>query len=578
MFLRDYRNPVCDGRGFIDLSTNGSADCDGHLSHVHGGQEDHVGGEAASHKESDETAGGQHTHLQVVDEIVQQLQITFMQLADPTADGFQHGDGLLIDTLQLILLHLVGIQQHVAQNGDPGQCNDHGGEDQEGNGKTEVVKQHTRDTAGEADGQEDSRGGQGGGQNGGGDFLGAFHAGSHAVVTVGSIAVDVFQNHDGVIHDHTHTHGDAAQTHHVHSQIAHIHQDKGGQGADGHGDCNGQSGAPAAQEQEHHDTCQQHAGQNAADGGIDSQVDKVRSQIGDAVMDVSVLGSQLFHLSGNGLSRGVFIGTGLLGDLQNDAVFAVHLGDCVRFHGFQIDIGHFAQTDCTAGGQGDDHVGNIVNALEFGVRTDGQGPVAVVQVAAGEQQVLCSHVLDDVAVGKTISCRAGGIHIHGDLLCDAAADRDGSDAVDALQCGNDHIFRQSLGLSQIVTDQCYHGCWQQITEIHVDDDGVYGAVRQGQKFKFFAQLGCGDIQIRALGIGDLDLADTVRGGGGDAFHAGNRQNSCFQRAGDHVLHITGGGAVIVAHDNRHGSFHIGKQGHLQAGGKHHAEHRDHDDG
>ena len=190
-------------------------------------------------------------------------------------------------------------------------------------------------------------------------------------MAVCGVTVDVFQNNDGVIHDHADAHGNAAQTHHVHGQITHVHQNEGGQRTHGHGDGNGQGCAPAAQEQEHHDTGQQNAHQNVADGGIHRQIDKVGGQIGNAVADVAVFGGQLFHLGSHSHSCSVLVGTGLLGDLQNDAVFTVHLCHGVGLHVFQIDVSHFVQTNGAAGGQSDHHIGNISHTLELGVGTDG---------------------------------------------------------------------------------------------------------------------------------------------------------------------------------------------------------------
>ena len=90
-------------------------------------------------------------------------------------------------------------------------------------------------------------------------------------MSVCGVVIDVFQHHDGVIHDHTDAHGDTAQTHHVHGQITHVHQNEGGQRTHGHGDGDGQGGAPAAQEQKHHNARQQHAqqaGGKADDDGL----------------------------------------------------------------------------------------------------------------------------------------------------------------------------------------------------------------------------------------------------------------------------------------------------------------------
>ena len=81
-------------------------------------------------------------------------------------------------------------------------------------------------------------------------------------------AVDIFQHHDGVIHDHAHAHGDAAQAHHVQRQVKHVHQDEHRQNAHRHGDRDGHGGAPAAQEQKDHHSGQHHAQDDILQGGL----------------------------------------------------------------------------------------------------------------------------------------------------------------------------------------------------------------------------------------------------------------------------------------------------------------------
>ena len=61
-----------------------------------------------------------------------------------------------------------------------------------------------------------------------------------------------------------------------------------------------------------------------------------------------------------------------------------------------------------------------------------------------------------------------------------------------------------------------------IVDIH--DDGVRGPVRQRQLVKLLPQLGGCNVQVRSICIGDLELADPLRGGGAHLFHAGYRHN------------------------------------------------------
>ena len=198
-------------------------------------------------------------------------------------------------------------------------------------------------------------------------------------------------------------------------------------------------------------------------------------------------------------------------------------------------------------------------------------------ITAGIEQVLRHQELGDVVLGKAVAAGAGGVHLHGDLLGNAAADGDLGDAVDTLQGGGHGLLREVLQLAEILTDEGHHGGGHQVGEVHIHDDGVQRALRQGQRVKLFPQLHGRHIQVRAIGVGDLELADAVGGGRADALHAGNRHHRRLQGAGQKLLHVAGGGAVIIAVHNSHRRLHVRQKGHLELGGEHRAEHGDHDD-
>ena len=392
------------------------------------------------------------------------------------------------------------------------------------------------------------------------------------------VVVNVFQHHDGVIHDHADAHGDTAQAHHVHGQIPGIHQHEHQQDAHGHGDGDGHGGAPAAQEQKHDDRRQQHAQDDVGQSRFHRQVDKVGGQVGQGVMDVAVFLGQLLHPRRHGFGRLGFVGAGLLGNLQQDALFAVHLRNGVLFRGLQLHFRHIAQPQSSAGGQRDEHIRHVLHAAELGVRTDRQSLGAVLQVTAGIEQILRHQELGDIRIGQAETGCAGRVDLHRDLLRHAAADGNGGHAVDTLQRRRDHVLCQFLQLGQVIAHQRHHCRRQQVADVHIHDNGINGALRQAQRAELFPQLGRRDVQVRPFGVGDLDLTHTVGGRGGHAFHTGDGHDGRLQRASHQLFHIAGGRAVVVAHNDCHGRFHIRQQRHLQLRGEYHAEHRDHDNG
>ena len=206
-------------------------------------------------------------------------------------------------------------------------------------------------------------------------------------------AIDILQHHDGVVHDHAHAHGDAAQTHHVQSEVKDIHQDEHGQDADGHGDGDGHGGAPAAQEQEHHDGRQDYAQHNVLHGGFHRQIDIVRGQVRGGVLHGGVVRLQLRQTRLDCVGNGHLVGAGLLGDLEQDAVCAVHGGNGIRVRGLQSYGGHFRETYGPAGGQGQDHVGYVVHRLKLGVGTHRQSFGTILHVAAGVDEIFRSQEL-----------------------------------------------------------------------------------------------------------------------------------------------------------------------------------------
>ena len=392
---------------------------------------------------------------------------------------------------------------------------------------------------------------------------------------LGGPAVDVFQHHNGVVHNHTHTHGDAPQGHHIQGQVKDVHQYEHREDAHRHGHSDGGGGAPPAQKEEHHHGGQNHAHLDVLHGGVHRHVNVVRGGVQHGVDHRSVALLELGHLGHHRVGGRHLVGPGLLGHLKHHTGDAVGFGHSLRVAGFQHHIGHLRQADGAPGLERNNHIGHVLHRLELGVGGDGEGLGAVSQVAAGEQEVFGGENLGDVGVGQPEAGGPGGVHLHGDLLLHAAGDGHLGHAVDALQGGGHRVLGQGLDRGQILSLEGDHGRGHQVADVDVDDNGVHGPIGEGQPVKLLPQLGGGDIQVGALHIGDLELAHPIGGSGLHPLHPGHRHNGRLQGAGDQLLHVGGAGAVVVAHHQGGGGLHVGQEGQLEPGGKDHAEDGDH---
>ena len=278
----------------------------------------------------------------------------------------------------------------------------------------------------------------------------------------------------------------------------------------------------------------------------------------------------------HGLGGGGLVGAGLLGDLENDAGGAVYLGGGVGVLRLQRDVRHLAEAHRAAGGQGEEHIGHVLYGLKLGVGADGEGLGAVFHAAAGVEQILPRQELGDLGGGEPQAGGPGGVQLHGDLLGYAAVDRHLGHPVDALQGRGHGVLRQGLELRQVIPRQGHYGRGHQLAEVQVHNDGVHGVLRQAQPVELLPQLGGGNVQIRAVHVGDLELAHAVGRGGGNLVHAGDRHDGGLQGPGHQLLNVAGVGPVVVADHHGHRGLHLRHQGHLQLRGEHQAEDGDHD--
>ena len=239
-------------------------------------------------------------------------------------------DGLPIGGIDLVqqarLLHH-GPAQHTAGHRRH-QCQRHqqAGQQRVGDGQRQVGEQLAGQALYEHDGREHAHGGQGRGRHRAQHLARAGHRRLNDGGALGPQAVDILNDHHGVIHQHTHRHGQTAQGDHVDGHAGEVHKYDGKDHADGDRYQRDDRGPPIPQEQVQDDHGEQRAPQQRRGDGLHDQVDIValvhQRREGQSLVLALQLLEPCADVIGH-LRRGV---VGLLGKGDENAVVAVDLG------------------------------------------------------------------------------------------------------------------------------------------------------------------------------------------------------------------------------------------------------------
>ena len=467
------------------------------------------------------------------------------------------------------------VEQGIAQDGNQCQGDEQRREQQRTDGDAELAEHHTRQTAGQADGQEDGNRCEGGCRDGQRNLLGALDTRNKAVTAVRPVVKDVFQYDDRVIHDHADAHGDAAERHHVHGDIKHLHDEENRDDTDGHGHRNDRGCAQIAQEDKQHNGCEQHAEDDVLDNRVDGHVNHVtlvheqrpvQRGLERGHFVECVLGA-LGHLQG--------VGVRLLIDRDRDTGFTADLGDGGLLLGCDVDVSNLAQTHGAAGRQRNQGVCNVADRAVLAVGTHREALIARLHFACGQRDILCRQHLRDVRHRQAVACQAIGVGIDGDLIFVAARDIDRSHAVDALEGGLDVILRDGLQFGKVCALEAdghdRHG-------IDIDGHG-HGCVGiLGQKaldaVDAVTQIDHSLVHIGTVGKGDHDHGRTLGRERLDLIHTRHARARRLDGLGDHVLDFLRACVRVSRIHDRHRQLNIGQQGERQRGKAHDAEYDD----
>ena len=160
-------------------------------------------------------------------------------------------------------------------------------------------------------------------------------------MSIPSVAIDILQDHDGVVHHHADAHCNAAQTHHIQRCAKNIHQQEHCQHAKWHGERDGNSSPRPAEEEQNHQCRERDTHHNVLDGVVGHLHDIVAGLIGHHVIHGGVVLLQLLQRIQNAPGNLHFIGTRAFVHRENDTALIPQFSRAVFQGGLQIDCGNF---------------------------------------------------------------------------------------------------------------------------------------------------------------------------------------------------------------------------------------------
>ena len=285
---------------------------------------------------------------------------------------------------------LAGPAQHrAARGGHDGQSHHQRSAQGVADGQCHIGQQVTGHTVGKQDGHKHADGGQGGGNDGRGHLPCALHGRPRRRNAPGAQAVDVFDDDDGVVHQHTDAQRQTGQADDVQRNAAEIHQHNGEQHAQRNADSHHQCGAHVLEEQRQHDDRQQCAADQIAQHVFDDQTDVFALVHNGDHAQLLVLVHQRGGAGVAGVAHLAGGGGGALENRQQHRLLPVHPGVGIVGVVGHHNVGHVTQT----------HIAHAVDIAQQGAfqfvhafkglaHFDQIGGIAVPNGAGGHREVL----------------------------------------------------------------------------------------------------------------------------------------------------------------------------------------------
>ncbi len=255
------------------------------------------------------------------------------------------------------------------------------------------------------------------------------------------VAVDVFDDDNGVVDKDTDRQAEAHHRHVVEGEAHGLHEEKGGDDRGGDGDGADYRRPGVLQEEEGYQHGQQAAEDQRHGDVLDVFADEAGAVAGDDDLDVGrqdVL-LQPSHPRPHAVGDGDGVGAGLLLDGDHDAGNPASDSVVALFLPAVLDGGDVADPDCLQALVGDDDILDVVDVLILAEGADGNLRALLPQSAARGVYVLGVEDVEDLFVADIVRFQFAGIDVDVDLAGLRAVNADVGDVVETLQFVLDYI-------------------------------------------------------------------------------------------------------------------------------------------
>lgn len=256
-----------------------------------------------------------------------------------------------------------------------------------------------------------------------------------------AMAVDVLQDHDGIVHHHTDQEQQRQQGHDVEGVAEEVHDRHGAHQGHGDGCRNDHGRTEIAQEQQHHGRRQQGAGDQVLLQCV-HHLENERGRIGR------------HHHGHAGRKLGIDFGFQAMLDLvdDRDAVAAGNLDDPQTHGGLTVvarqlpkigqpvdDLGHHAQTDRRAVGITHHHLAQRGRIVILQIQLEQRFGVLAHHESARQQEVLALERLQEILHREAVAGQTRGLYLHPHGTLARAGNADLTDAIDVFELLAQHV-------------------------------------------------------------------------------------------------------------------------------------------
>ncbi len=373
----------------------------------------------------------------------------------------------------------------------------------------------------------------------------------------------VLDDDDGVVDEHPDPQGQAAQGQHVQGVTGRVQGDERRDDGDGNGQPDDQRRPPVHEEEEDEDDGQDGSLPGVVGGPLRDHLDHV-GHVHDRVEgDVGREGPEDgVELLVYGVADDGRVGSRLFADEEEDALFALDAGFVADVLEGVLDLGHVAEIDGLARRRGPDHrAPDVVQGLEFPEGPDEEVGVALDQVAGRHVRVRGLQGEDDLVEGQAPGLQGGLVHVDKDLPDVGGEDRDGGDAVDALEPRLDLVLEELLQLEGRHVGRHAPEHDRELAEVELDDQRIRGVGREIVLVEadLVADVLGGEIEVRPPLEFGHDGGDALRGDRGDLLDAVDRADDLLQGLGDGRFDVLRGGPRIRRDDGDGRELDVGEE-------------------